>query len=107
VENIREVAVMRAEQLYPFPEADLRGFVNEFPNATEVVWCQEEPKNQGALYQIRHHLQACICDQHELKYVGRAHSGSPAVGSFKRHLEEQRQLVKEAIMPMKATTGSE
>jgi len=99
VENIREVAVMRAEQLYPFPEADLRGFVNEFPNATEVVWCQEEPKNQGAWYQIRHHLQACISAQHELKYVGRPHSASPAVGHYSRHLEEQTQLVEDAIMP--------
>jgi 2-oxoglutarate dehydrogenase E1 component len=103
MENIREVAVMRAEQLYPFPEADLRGFVNEFPNATEVVWCQEEPQNQGAWYQIRHHLQACISAQHELKYVGRAHSASPAVGYYSRHLEEQQQLVDEAIMP---NTGS-
>jgi len=107
VENIREVAVMRAEQLYPFPEADLRGFVNEFPNATEVVWCQEEPKNQGAWYQIRHHLQACISDRHELKYVGRAHSAAPAVGSFSRHLEEQQQLVDEAIMPTTGTTNDD
>jgi 2-oxoglutarate dehydrogenase E1 component len=98
-ENIREVAVMRAEQLYPFPEADLRGFVNEFPNATEVVWCQEEPQNQGAWYQIRHHLQACISGQHELKYVGRPHSASPAVGYYTQHLEEQQSLVNEAIMP--------
>jgi 2-oxoglutarate dehydrogenase E1 component len=99
VENIREVAVMRAEQLYPFPESDLRGFVDEFPNATEVVWCQEEPQNQGAWYQIRHHLQACISAQHELKYVGRPHSASPAVGYYTRHLEEQQNLVNEAIMP--------
>jgi 2-oxoglutarate dehydrogenase E1 component len=98
-ENIREVAVMRAEQLYPFPEDDLRGFVNEFPNATEVVWCQEEPQNQGAWYQIRHHLQACISEQHELKYVGRSHSASPAVGYYTVHLEEQQRLVDEAILP--------
>ena len=98
-ENIRSVAVMRAEQLYPFPEDDLRGFVNEFPNATEVVWCQEEPQNQGAWYQIRHHLQACLSDRHTLKYVGRPHSASPAVGYYTRHLEEQQQLVDEAIMP--------
>jgi 2-oxoglutarate dehydrogenase E1 component len=97
-ENIRKVAVMRAEQLYPFPEADLRGFVEEFPNATEVVWCQEEPQNQGAWYQIRHHLQACISDRHELKYVGRPHSASPAVGYYTVHLQEQRALVDEAIM---------
>jgi 2-oxoglutarate dehydrogenase E1 component len=98
-ENIREVAVMRAEQLYPFPEEDLRGFVQEFPNATEVVWCQEEPQNQGAWYQIRHHLQACITEQHELKYVGRPHSASPAVGYYTVHLEEQQKLVREAILP--------
>ncbi len=98
-ENIREVAVMRAEQLYPFPEEDLRGFVNEFPNATEVVWCQEEPQNQGAWYSIRHHLQACISEQHELKYVGRPHSASPAVGYYTVHLEEQQELVSEAILP--------
>jgi len=98
-ENIRSVAVMRAEQLYPFPEADLRGFVDEFPNATEVVWCQEEPQNQGAWYQIRHHLQACISAEHTLKYVGRSHSASPAVGYYTRHLQEQQQLVDEAIMP--------
>jgi 2-oxoglutarate dehydrogenase E1 component len=97
-ENIREVAVMRAEQLYPFPEDDLRGFVNEFPNATEVIWCQEEPQNQGAWYQIRHHLQACISDQHELKYVGRPHSASPAVGYYTAHVEEQQALVNEAIL---------
>lgn len=98
-ENIRNVAVMRVEQLYPFPLEDLHGFVDEFPTATEVIWCQEEPQNQGAWYQIRHHLQACISDQHELKYVGRPHSASPAVGSFKRHIEEQHALVNEAILP--------
>jgi 2-oxoglutarate dehydrogenase E1 component len=98
-EDVRSVAVMRAEQLYPFPEKELRGFVNEFPNATEVVWCQEEPQNQGAWYQIRHHLQACISEQHELKYVGRPHSASPAVGSYVVHVEEQKALVNEAILP--------
>jgi 2-oxoglutarate dehydrogenase E1 component len=101
-ENIRSVAVMRAEQLYPFPEEDLRGFVDEFPNATEVVWCQEEPQNQGAWYQIRHHLVACISEQHELKYVGRPHSASPAVGYYTVHLEEQRKIVEDAILPSKA-----
>ncbi len=106
-ENIREVAVMRIEQLYPFPEADLRGFVDEFPNATEVMWCQEEPQNQGAWYQIRHHLQACISAQHELKYVGRPHSASPAVGYYTRHLEEQQRLVEEAIMPAPTNTAME
>jgi 2-oxoglutarate dehydrogenase E1 component len=97
-ENVREVAVMRVEQLYPFPEADLRGFVEEFPNATEVVWCQEEPQNQGAWYQSRHHLAACIGRGQELRYVGRPHSASPAVGYYTVHLEEQQALVNEAIL---------
>ena len=97
-ENVREVAVMRVEQLYPFPEDDLRGFVEEFPNATEVVWCQEEPQNQGAWYQIRHHLQACISERHELKYAGRPHSASPAVGYYAVHVQEQQALVNEAIL---------
>jgi len=106
-ENIRSVAVMRVEQLYPFPEADLCRFVEEFPNATEVVWCQEEPQNQGAWYQIRHHLQACISEKHELKYVGRPHSASPAVGYFTRHLEEQQALVNEAILPSEKPSAVE
>ena len=106
-ENIREVAVMRAEQLYPFPEEDLRWFVQEFPNATEVIWCQEEPQNQGAWYQIRHHLQACITEQHKLKYVGRPHSASPAVGYYTVHLEEQQSLVREAILPRMPGEGQQ
>ena len=97
-ENVREVAVMRVEQLYPFPEADLRGFVNEFPNATDIVWCQEEPQNQGAWYQSRHHLQACIGEGQQLRYVGRPHSASPAVGYYAVHLQEQKALVNEAIL---------
>jgi 2-oxoglutarate dehydrogenase E1 component len=98
-ENIQEVAVMRVEQLYPFPEDDLHRFVEEFPNATEVVWCQEEPKNQGAWYQIRHHLQACLSENQELKYVGRPRSASPAVGYHTVHVQEQQKLVNEAILP--------
>ncbi|MEJ2383408.1 MAG: 2-oxoglutarate dehydrogenase E1 component [Xanthomonadales bacterium] len=106
-ENIREVAVMRAEQLYPFPEEELRGFVNEFPNATEVVWCQEEPKNQGAWYQIRHHLQNCIAKGHKLRYAGRPRSASPAVGYHSEHVKEQQRLVEQAILPADQRSATE
>jgi 2-oxoglutarate dehydrogenase E1 component len=92
----REVAVMRLEQLYPFPLEDVSSFIGEFPNATEVVWCQEEPQNQGAWYQIRHHLQACVGSR-ELKYAGRESSASPAVGYYKIHLEQQQELVHQAL----------
>jgi 2-oxoglutarate dehydrogenase E1 component len=95
-ENIREVAVLRLEQLYPFPESEVESFVEEFPAASEVVWCQEEPQNQGAWYQIRHHLQACV-GKRDLKYAGRPSSASPAVGNYKVHLVEQKELVSQAL----------
>jgi len=96
-DNTRDVAVMRLEQLYPFPLEDVASFIAEFPSATEVVWCQEEPQNQGAWYQIRHHLQACTADRLGLEYAGRSQSASPAVGSYTVHLEEQQALVTQAL----------
>ncbi len=96
-ENIREVAVMRLEQLYPFPLQEVTDFVNEFPSASEVVWCQEEPQNQGAWYQIRHHLQALTGKDRTLEYAGRKQSASPAVGYYSVHLEQQRALVNQAL----------
>jgi len=94
--GIREVAVMRLEQLYPFPLSEVTSFIEEFPAAIEVVWCQEEPQNQGAWYQIRHHLQACV-GARELKYAGRGSSASPASGYYKVHLEQQQNLVNQAL----------
>ncbi|MEJ8566663.1 2-oxoglutarate dehydrogenase E1 component [Elongatibacter sediminis] len=96
-EEIRKVAVLRLEQLYPFPEEQVAEFIAEFPNASEVIWCQEEPKNQGAWYQIRHHLQACVRDDQSLTYAGRAQSPSPAVGYYTIHIEQQRALVERAL----------
>jgi 2-oxoglutarate dehydrogenase E1 component len=96
-ENIRQVAVLRLEQLYPFPEEEVAGFIAEFPAATEVIWCQEEPQNQGAWYQIHHHLRACVRDGQTLSYAGRAQSPSPAVGFHAIHIEQQRALVERAL----------
>jgi len=96
-EDKREVAVMRLEQLYPFPENEVTSFVQEFPSATELVWCQEEPQNQGAWYQIHHHLEVCAADRLELKYAGRRRSASPAVGYYTAHLHQQQQLVERAL----------
>jgi len=92
-----EVALVRVEQLHPFPEDRLREVLGNYPNAAEVAWCQEEPKNQGAWYQIRHHLQACVKDAQELVYVGRVVSASPATGHYRVHLKEQEKLVEEAL----------
>ena len=91
------VALVRVEQLHPFPEEELIEILARYPNADELVWCQEEPKNQGAWYQIRHHLQGCQGEQHVLRYVGRARSPSPATGYYAVHVAEQEKLVKEAL----------
>jgi 2-oxoglutarate dehydrogenase E1 component len=101
-ENIREVAVMRLEQLYPFPQAEVASFIDEFPAATNVVWCQEEPENQGAWYQIHHHLQSCTAGRLELEYAGRLPSASPAVGYHSVHLEQQQALVTQALRGRKS-----
>ena len=63
-----------------------------------MVWCQEEPQNQGAWYQIKHHLQACLGDKQSLHYAGRARSPSPAAGHLAEHVEEQLQLVADALV---------
>jgi 2-oxoglutarate dehydrogenase E1 component len=92
-----EVALVRVEQLHPFPEDLLITTLKRYRNATELVWCQEEPKNQGAWYQIRHHLQACQAPQQELLYVGRVTSSSPATGYYSVHLAEQQALAEQAL----------
>jgi len=92
-----DVALVRVEQLHPFPDDLLSENLALYSNATEVVWCQEEPKNQGAWYQIRHHLQACIGADHQLLYAGRDRSASPAVGKFSVHQKQQNNLVVQAL----------
>ncbi|MEM1080483.1 MAG: 2-oxoglutarate dehydrogenase E1 component [Pseudomonadota bacterium] len=99
-----DCAVVRIEQLYPFPRDEVAAIAAQYAHADEVIWCQEEPLNQGAWYQIRHHLQACIRSDQTLEYVGRAGSASPAVGYAQVHAEQQRRLVIEAL---KLDSGSD
>ncbi len=93
-----DVALLRVEQLYPFPRALLAAELKRYAGATDVVWCQEEPQNQGAWYQIRHHLNACLTDKQSLHYAGRPRSPSPAAGHFAEHVEEQLKLVADALV---------
>ncbi|MCF6262000.1 MAG: 2-oxoglutarate dehydrogenase E1 component [Xanthomonadales bacterium] len=95
--DIEDIALVRIEQLYPFPQAKVVEILSRYPKAKEIIWCQEEPENQGAWYQIRHHLEACISTQHRLSYIGRQSSPSPAVGYFSVHLQEQQLLVNQAL----------
>ncbi|MGH8062851.1 MAG: 2-oxoglutarate dehydrogenase E1 component [Pseudoxanthomonas sp.] len=96
--NQDNVAILRIEQLYPFPRELLAAELKRYSGAKEVVWCQEEPQNQGAWYQIRHHLKACTGDKQELYYAGRPRSPSPAAGHFAQHVEEQLKLVADALV---------
>ena len=97
-QNITDVAIVRVEQLYPFPRPELIAELKRFSSATEVIWCQEEPQNQGAWYQIQHHLRACLQPKQSLSYAGRARSPSPAAGHLAEHVEEQAKLVADALV---------
>jgi 2-oxoglutarate dehydrogenase E1 component len=90
------VALVRVEQLYPFPVQEMEAVLARYPNTREVVWCQEEPQNQGAWYQIRHRLQTLV-GKRELLYAGRAPAAAPATGITKIHELEQRTLIEAAL----------
>jgi len=96
-QKISDVAVLRLEQQYPFPHADFKREIARYPNALEVVWCQEEPQNQSAWYRLRAYMRADIGDKQVLAYAGRAISASPAVGYLSKHLEQQKAVVEEAF----------
>ena len=95
-----DVAVVRIEQLYPFPEKDLAEAIKEYTNLETAVWCQEEPMNQGAWYCTQHHMRQ-VLHQHDssllLEGVGRPASAAPAVGYISVHVEQQETLVNKAI----------
>jgi len=94
----KDVALVRIEQLYPFPVAAYEAALRRYPQAHEIVWCQEEPQNQGAWYQIRHRLEGALQkDRQTLLYAGRQHAAAPATGISKIHETEQRGLVDAAL----------
>ena len=95
------IAIIRIEQLYPFPHKQFAGEIKRYPNAKELVWCQEEPQNQGAWYQSRHYLVANMREQQKLHYAGRPASASPATGYSAQHNEEQKALVEQAFAKLK------
>jgi 2-oxoglutarate dehydrogenase E1 component len=100
-----EVALVRVEQLYPFPVPEMEAVLARYPNAREVVWCQEEPQNQGAWYQIRHRL-ATLVGKRELLYAGRAPAAAPSTGITKIHETEQRGLIEAALSATNKEDGA-
>ncbi len=91
------VAIIRIEQLYPFPDKELKDALKEFQHVKQFVWCQEEPQNQGAWYCSQHHFRAAIPEGTYLTYAGRKASAAPAVGYMSVHVKEQQALVNEAL----------
>ena len=91
------MAIVRIEQLYPFPIEQYAELLAGYPHADDIVWCQEEPQNQGAWYQIRHRLQEALSDEQQLFYAGREGAAAPASGIYKLHLQQQQALVEAAL----------
>ncbi|OED39169.1 2-oxoglutarate dehydrogenase E1 component [Chromatiales bacterium (ex Bugula neritina AB1)] len=91
------VAVVRVEQLYPFPYTEMQDVIARYPNARRIVWCQEEPRNQGAWRATRHRIERILREGQELEFSGRPPSASPAVGYANQHIKEQNLLVMEAL----------
>jgi 2-oxoglutarate decarboxylase len=91
------VAIVRLEQFYPFPQPMLESALRHYPNATEIVWAQEEPRNMGAWPFLRERLTGLLASGQTLRYVGRPISASPATGSHHRHEEQQKAIVEGAV----------
>ena len=95
--GLTDVAIVRVEQLFPFPRTEVKAELARHAGAKYVVWCQEEPQNQGAWYQIQHHLQNCLGEKQKLYYAGRPRSPAPACGHYSTHVVEQAALVEHAL----------
>ena len=95
--GVNDIAIIRVEQLYPFPTDELTRQLQRFRNAREIYWCQEEPQNQGAWLSIQDALRACLQKGQELFYAGRAAMAAPAGGDYHKHLERQNLLVDTAL----------
>ena len=99
-DGLRHVAIVRIEQLYPFPEQDLTEVISKHPNIDTAVWCQEEPVNQGAWYSSQHHLRRVLHKSIPalyLHYAGREGSAAAAAGYMSLHIQQQDDLVHSAL----------
>jgi 2-oxoglutarate dehydrogenase E1 component len=96
-ENVRDAAIVRVEQLYPFPKKELQGIFQKYRNALEVVWVQEEPKNRGAWTFMEPRLRQLMPEAATLEYCGRDEAASPATGSYKMHEIEEAELISHAL----------
>lgn len=96
-----DVAVVRVEQLYPFPHKAFAAELKKYPNATDIVWCQDEPQNQGAWFFVQHYVHENMTEGQKLGYAGRPASASPACGYAHLHQEQQKALLDQAFAKLK------
>jgi len=97
----KDVAILRVEQLYPFPHKAFGAELKKYPNASEIVWCQDEPQNQGAWFFVQHYIHENMAEGQKLGYAGRPASASPAVGYAHLHQEQQKALLEQAFGKLK------
>ncbi len=105
-DGINDTALVRIEQLYPFPATEYSAVLQKYKNAREIVWCQEEPQNQGSWYQIRHRLQEPLGSHQHLMYAGRAPAAAPATGILKLHYLEQEAFLDAALRSQFTEAGT-
>lgn len=96
-QGIQDVALVRIERLYPFPEEEVRRICRRYANAKEVVWLQEEPLNMGAWFFVEDLIRRCLVKGQRLYCIGRAEAAAPAVGSYARHVEQQQALIRAGL----------
>ncbi|WP_343623274.1 2-oxoglutarate dehydrogenase E1 component [Roseateles puraquae] len=96
-----DVAIIRVEQLYPFPHKAFAAELKKYPHATEIVWCQDEPQNQGAWFFVQHYVHENMTEGQKLGYAGRPASASPACGYAHLHQEQQKALLDQAYAKLK------
>lgn len=96
-DQLKQVAIVRIEQLYPFPKKALSREIAKYPQVKQVIWCQEEPQNQGVWFSSQHNMIDCLSSQQTLQYAGRGFAAAPAVGSATLHAQQQAALVEQAL----------
>jgi 2-oxoglutarate dehydrogenase E1 component len=99
--KIDDAVILRVEQLYPFPHKAFSTELRKYPNATDIVWCQDEPQNQGAWFFVQHYIHENMLEGQKLGYAGRPASASPAVGYAHLHQEQQKALLDQAYGKLK------
>jgi len=95
--GLTDTALVRVEQLYPFPAAELEAVLAAYPQARDVCWVQEEPANMGAWRHLRHRFEAVVPRGHRLGFVARRSSASPATGIYAAHQQQEEALIEQAL----------